>query len=142
MHDSAPWIRRLWFSVFLLTVCTVLFYRGPYLKVWAGGLISLSLPTAFQIIRCLLRIPKTERKCGEPLLDWLGWWIPRRHRGEALADLHEDISDMRKSGLSEAKISRRVIWQLVLLLLSHWKVWKSAVSLWLLAKAREIFRAS
>ena len=51
------------------------------------------------------------RNKGEKWAISLGWWIPRRYRGDIIGDILEDCSEMRDKGCGEWRIRIQVIWQ-------------------------------
>jgi len=44
----------------------------------------------------------------------LGWWIPRKYRGDILGDIMEDCREMRKMDCGEFRIRIQVLWQWVI----------------------------
>lgn len=76
---------------------------------------------------------------AERTVEWVGWWIPKRHREYVVGDIVEiDIPAMREAGLAERRIRRRVVFQVLCVATERFKLWKWPLIAAALAKADRI----
>jgi hypothetical protein len=73
---------------------------------------------------------------SEKLLIWFSDWVPRDWREGFVGDLHEYIAEWRAHGMTERKIRRRVIWQLLIGIAQRPIVWKGAIVAWFASKLK------